>query len=155
MENETIESLGEFGLIDRIKKGAVKYNDSTKFGIGDDAAVIDNGDSFTLVSTDMLLEGVHFDLTYTPLKHLGYKAVAINVSDIAAMNGTPKQITVSIAISNRFNLEAVDEFAVSQAAHPAGGVDPHDPEPAVFPLLGLAVPERKGPGADQRQAHAA
>ncbi|HLO43723.1 MAG TPA: thiamine-phosphate kinase [Leadbetterella sp.] len=110
MENETIESLGEFGLIDRIKKGAVKYNDSTKFGIGDDAAVIDNGDSFTLVSTDMLLEGVHFDLTYTPLKHLGYKAVAINVSDIAAMNGTPKQITVSIAISNRFNLEAVDEF---------------------------------------------
>lgn len=111
MEKESIESLGEFGLIDRIKNTAVLYDsNNTKLGIGDDAAVIDNGKTFTLVSTDMLLEGVHFDLTYTPLKHLGYKAVAVNVSDIAAMNGTPKQITVSIAISNRFDLAAVDEF---------------------------------------------
>lgn len=111
MEKESIESLGEFGLIERIKNTAVLYDsNNTKLGIGDDAAVIDNGKTFTLVSTDMLLEGVHFDLTYTPLKHLGYKAVAVNVSDIAAMNGTPKQITVSIAISNRFDLAAVDEF---------------------------------------------
>lgn len=110
MEKETIESLGEFGLIDRIKSNAVIFNTNTALGIGDDAAVIDNGNTFTLISTDLLLEGVHFDLTYTPLKHLGYKAVAVNVSDIAAMNGTPKQITVSIAISNRFDLEAIDEF---------------------------------------------
>jgi len=111
MEKESIESLGEFGLIDRIKNTAVLYDsNNTKLGIGDDSAVIDNGKTYTLVTTDMLLEGVHFDLTYTPLKHLGYKAVAINVSDIAAMNGTPKQITVSIAISNRFDLAAVDEF---------------------------------------------
>jgi thiamine-monophosphate kinase len=110
MEKETIKSLGEFGLIDRIKKNAVIFNTNTSLGIGDDAAVIDNGNTFTLISTDLLLEGVHFDLTYTPLKHLGYKAVAVNVSDIAAMNGTPRQITVSIAISNRFDLEAIDEF---------------------------------------------
>jgi len=110
MEKESIESLGEFGLIDRIKSKAVFFNSNTSMGIGDDAAVIDTGQTFTLVSTDLLLEGVHFDLTYTPLKHLGYKAVAVNVSDIAAMNGTPKQITVSIGISNRFDLEAIDEF---------------------------------------------
>ncbi len=111
MEKESIESLGEFGLIDRIKNTAVLYDsNNTSLGIGDDAAVIDNGKTYTLVSTDMLLEGVHFDLTYTPLKHLGYKAVAVNISDIAAMNGTPKQVTVSIAISNRFDLAAIDEF---------------------------------------------
>ncbi|MCP9769842.1 thiamine-phosphate kinase [Lacihabitans sp. LS3-19] len=110
MENETLESLGEFGLIDRIKNNTTLYHNETILGIGDDAAVIDNGDSFTLVSTDLLLEGVHFDLTYTPLKHLGYKAVAVNVSDIAAMNGVPLQITVSIAISNRFGLSDIDEI---------------------------------------------
>lgn len=110
MEEESIEGLGEYGLIDRIKNNTFHYNAETKLGIGDDAAVIDNGKSYTLVSTDLLLEGVHFDRTYTPLKHLGYKAVAINVSDIAAMNGTPKQITVSIGISNRIDLAAIDEF---------------------------------------------
>lgn len=110
MEKESLESLGEFGLIDRIKNNTTLYHSETISGIGDDAAVIDNGDTFTLVSTDLLLEGVHFDLTYTPLKHLGYKAVAINVSDIAAMNGVPLQITVSIALSNRFGLSDVDEI---------------------------------------------
>ena len=110
MENETLESLGEFGLIDRIKSNTSLYHNETVLGIGDDAAVIDAGDYYTLVSTDLLLEGVNFDLTYTPLKHLGYKAVAINVSDIAAMNGVPQQITVSIAISNRFGLSDVDEI---------------------------------------------
>jgi thiamine-monophosphate kinase len=110
MENETLESLGEFGLIDRIKSNISLYHNETILGIGDDAAVIDAGDYYTLVSTDLLLEGVNFDLTYTPLKHLGYKAVAINVSDIAAMNGVPHQITVSLAISNRFGLSDVDEI---------------------------------------------
>jgi thiamine-monophosphate kinase len=110
MENETLESLGEFGLIDRIKSNTSLYHNETVLGIGDDAAVIDAGDYYTLVSTDLLIEGVNFDLTYTPLKHLGYKAVAINVSDIAAMNGVPHQITVSLAISNRFGLSDVDEI---------------------------------------------
>jgi thiamine-monophosphate kinase len=110
MEKQTLESLGEFGLIDRIKDNTIIYNDSTITGIGDDAAVIDCGEKYGLLATDMLLEGVHFDLTYTPLKHLGYKAIAINVSDIAAMNGVPKQATVSIGISNRFGLEAIDEL---------------------------------------------
>lgn len=79
-------------------------------GVGDDAAVLDYKDKKVLVSTDMLIEGVHFDLAYAPLKHLGYKAVATNASDIYAMNGTPRQITVSLAVSNRFSLEAVDEL---------------------------------------------
>ena len=94
-------------------------------GIGDDAAVIDTGsDEYTLVSTDMLIEGVHFDLSYAPLKHLGFKAVAVNVSDIAAMNGTPRQITVSIGLSNRFSVEAIDElYAGIQAACEAYKVD--------------------------------
>jgi thiamine-monophosphate kinase len=103
-----IKDLGEFGLIDRLSKNFSLNNTSSLTGIGDDAAVIDAGDSCILVSTDMLVEGIHFDLGYTPLAHLGYKAVAVNVSDIAAMNGKPEQITVSIALSNRFSLEAVD-----------------------------------------------
>ena len=105
-----IADLGEFGLIDHLTKNIELKNSSTVKGVGDDAAVIDCGDHKMLVSTDMLLEGVHFDLSYIPLKHLGYKAVTANLSDIYAMNGTPKQITVSIGISNRFSLEAVEEL---------------------------------------------
>ena len=103
-----LDELGEFGLISRITTGFALQNPESLKGIGDDAAVIDNGTNCTLVSTDMLLEGVHFDLGYTPLPHLGYKAVAVNVSDIAAMNGIPKQITVSLALSNRFSVEAIE-----------------------------------------------
>lgn len=103
-----LNELGEFGLISRITTGFALQNPESLKGIGDDAAVIDNGTNCTLISTDMLLEGVHFDLGYTPLPHLGYKAVAVNVSDIAAMNGIPKQITVSLAMSNRFSVEAAE-----------------------------------------------
>jgi thiamine-monophosphate kinase len=104
-----ISQLGEFGLIDRIKGQFDLKNASSLTGIGDDAAVIDTGnDTCMLVSTDMLVEGIHFDLAYVPVHHLGYKAVAVNVSDIAAMNGKAEQITVSIALSNRFSVEAVD-----------------------------------------------
>jgi thiamine-monophosphate kinase len=103
-----LKELGEFGLINRINDQITHQNSSSVLGIGDDAAIIDSGDHFTLVSTDMLVEGVHFDLTYTPIKHLGYKAIAVNVSDIAAMNGIPEQVTVSIALSNRFSVEAID-----------------------------------------------
>ncbi|MFT4733659.1 MAG: thiamine-monophosphate kinase [Algoriphagus sp.] len=112
MENNRTElgEIGEFGLIERIKSGVIQYQPSTVFGIGDDAAVIDSGSHYTLISTDMLVEGVHFDLTYVPLKHLGYKAIAVNMSDIAAMNGIPKQVTVSLSLSNRFSVEAVEEI---------------------------------------------
>lgn len=100
--------MGEFGLIDHLHQGVTLRNPSSLMGIGDDAAVIDAGEDVLLLSTDMLVEGIHFDLAYTPLPHLGYKAVAVNVSDIAAMNGKPEQITVSLALSNRFSVEAVD-----------------------------------------------
>ena len=103
-----ISQLGEFGLIDHIREKFTLDNSTSLKGIGDDAAVIEAGDDNILVSTDMLVEGIHFDLSYTPIHHLGYKAVAVNVSDIAAMNGSAEQITVSIALSNRFSLEAVD-----------------------------------------------
>jgi len=105
-----INELGEFGLIERIHGNIESFHSSSVKGIGDDAAVIDTGEKFTLVSTDMLIEGVHFDLSYMPIKHLGYKSVAINVSDIAAMNGVPKQITISLGLSNRFSVEAIDAF---------------------------------------------
>lgn len=105
-----LSKLGEFGLIQHISKNFELKNDTSSFGIGDDCAVIDVGQYFQLITTDMLIEGVHFDLTYTPLKHLGYKSVVVNLSDIYAMNGMPKQITVSIALSNRFPLEAVEEL---------------------------------------------
>ena len=105
-----ISKLGEFGLIDLISKDVKHYNDSTYKGIGDDAAVIKIGDLCQVVSTDLLVEGVHFDLAYAPLKHLGYKAVVVNLSDICAMNVIPTQITVSIAMSNRFPVEAVEEL---------------------------------------------
>jgi thiamine-monophosphate kinase len=105
-----IKDLGEFGLIDHLTSSFSTYQQpSTYVGVGDDAAVIDLGDEYLLVSTDMLVEGIHFDLAYTPLHHLGYKAVAVNISDIAAMNGKPEQITISIAISNRFSVEALEQ----------------------------------------------
>ncbi len=103
-----IGELGEFGLIDHLNKSIKIKNSSTFKGIGDDAAVIEAGDHVKVVTTDLLIEGVHFDLAYAPLQHVGFKAVAVNVSDIAAMNAIPKQITVSIALSNRFSVEAVD-----------------------------------------------
>lgn len=106
-----VNELGEFGLIDRLTKNVDQKVDSTEFGIGDDAAVITvSDDTSLLVSTDMLIEGVHFNLMYMPLKHLGYKAVAVNVSDICAMNGVAEQITVSIAVSSRFPIEALEEL---------------------------------------------
>jgi len=111
MEARTeISSLGEFGLIKRINQGIKNKLSDTIKGIGDDAAVIDLGSEYGLLSSDMLMEGVHFDLTFFPLKHLGYKAIAINVSDIAAMNGIPHQVTVNLALSNRFSVEAIDEL---------------------------------------------
>lgn len=105
-----ISKLGEFGLIDLITKDVKHYNTTTHQGIGDDAAVLKLGDVCQLVSTDLLVEGVHFDLAYAPLKHLGYKAVVVNLSDICAMNAVPTQITVSLALSNRFPIEAVEEL---------------------------------------------
>jgi thiamine-monophosphate kinase len=111
MSNRTeISSLGEFGLIDHLTKNFELRNASTIVGVGDDAAVIDHFGRQSVVTTDLLIEGVHFDLMYTPLKHLGYKSVVVNLSDVYAMNATPTQITVSIGISNRFSLEALSEF---------------------------------------------
>lgn len=112
MENRTeLDELGEFGLIDKLTENIeANYHSSSKVGIGDDAAVIDCGDSYRVVTTDMLVEGVHFDLSYVPLKHLGYKAVIVNLSDIYAMNAEATQITVSIAVSNRFSVEALEEL---------------------------------------------
>ena len=105
-----LSELGEFGLINHITKNVMLKHSGTVFGIGDDAAVIDANGKQMLVTCDILAEGVHFDLTYTPLKHLGYKAAVVNISDIAAMNGTPKQILVGISVSNRFSVEAIDEL---------------------------------------------
>jgi thiamine-monophosphate kinase len=103
-----ITDLGEFGLIERVKSSFSLQNSTSLVGMGDDAALIASGEEYLLVTTDMLLESVHFDLSYMPLQHLGYKAVVANVSDIAAMNGKPEQITVALAFSNRFSLEAID-----------------------------------------------
>jgi thiamine-monophosphate kinase len=105
-----ISSFGEFGLIDHITKNIELQNASSIVGVGDDAAVIDHFGKQTVISSDLLVEGVHFDLMYTPLKHLGYKTVVVNISDIYAMNAMPTQIVLDIAISNRFSVEAVDEF---------------------------------------------
>src|SRR5215467_11277935 len=111
MENRTeISSLGEFGLIDHLTKNIELKNASSIVGVGDDGAVIDHFGKQTVVSTDLLIEGIHFDLVYTPLKHLGYKCVVVNLSDVYAMNAIPTQIVMSIGISNRFSLEALDEF---------------------------------------------
>jgi thiamine-monophosphate kinase len=105
-----LSAIGEFGLIKHIATLVAIKNESTVKGIGDDAAVISYGDRQVVVSTDMLVEGIHFDLSYVPLKHLGYKSVTVNLSDIYAMNATPRQITVAVALSNRFSLEAVEEL---------------------------------------------
>ena len=110
-----IKELGEFGLIDTLTANFSLQQQRSVVGIGDDAAVIDAGEYYTLLTTDLLLEGVHFDLAYCPLKHLGYKAVAVNIADIASMNGVPEQITVSIGISNRFSVEALQ--AIYQGIH--------------------------------------
>lgn len=106
----TIEELGEFGLIDHLTSGFKNKQESTELGVGDDAAIIDHGSYCQVVTTDLLLEGVHFDLVYTPLRHLGYKAVVVNLSDVYAMNAAPRQITVSVGISGKFTVEAMEEF---------------------------------------------
>lgn len=125
MEQRTeIASLGEFGLIDHLTKNNDIKNTSTIVSVGDDGAVIDHFGRQTVISTDLLLEGVHFDLSYTPLKHLGYKSVVVNLSDIYAMNATPTQITLSIGFSNRFSVEALEDFyAGVYAACDQYGVD--------------------------------
>ena len=105
-----IAKLGEFGLIDRLTKDIEIKNESTKYGVGDDCAVLSYPDTQVLVTTDMLMEGVHFDLTYIDLKHLGYKSAMVNISDIFAMNGTPRQLTVSLALSKRFTVEDMELF---------------------------------------------
>ncbi len=111
MENRTeISSLGEFGLIDHVTKNIEIQNASSVLGVGDDASVLDHFGKQTVITTDLLLEGVHFDLMYTPLKHLGYKSVVVNLSDIYAMNAIPTQILLGLGISNRFSVEAMDEF---------------------------------------------
>jgi len=108
MQRTEIATLGEFGLIKHLTEDIKLQHSSSKYGIGDDAAVLSYDSKMTLVTTDMLLEGIHFDLTYFPLKHLGYKAAVVNFSDIYAMNGCPKQITVSLGISKRFSVEDID-----------------------------------------------
>jgi thiamine-monophosphate kinase len=111
MEQRTeVSDYGEFGLIHHLTKNIEIHNVSTILGVGDDAAVIDHFGKQTVVTTDLLIEGVHFDLTYTPLKHLGYKSIVVNLSDIYAMNAIPTQVTVSIGISNRLSVEALEEF---------------------------------------------
>lgn len=119
-----ISELGEFGLIDRLTEGLTHVNESTKKGVGDDAAVMDFGDEEVLVTTDLLLEGIHFDLTYVPLTHLGYKSAVVNFSDVYAMNGTPRQITVSLGISTRFTVEHMEAlYAGIRHACDVYGVD--------------------------------
>lgn len=119
-----ISSLGEFGLIDRLTKDLQIKNPQTRLGKGDDAAVLNFGNKEVLVTTDLLLEGIHFDLRYVPLKHLGYKSVVVNLSDIYAMNGTPLQITVSIGVSSRFTVEHLEElYAGIRLACEVYGVD--------------------------------
>lgn len=105
-----IAKLGEFGLIDRLTKDLHIKNESTKYSVGDDCAVLSYPDTQVLVTTDLLMEGVHFDLTYIDLQHLGYKSAMVNISDVFAMNGTPRQITVSLAISKRFTVEDMEQF---------------------------------------------
>lgn len=106
----SLSELGEFGLIDHLTKHFTIQHQSTVKGVGDDAAVLDKSELQTLITTDLLVEGIHFDLSYMPLKHLGYKSVMVNLSDVYAMNGSAEQITVSIAVSNRFSLEAIEEL---------------------------------------------
>lgn len=115
-----IKDLGEFGLINRLTKNFSALNASTLKSIGDDAAVLRYDDKTPIVlSTDLLVEGIHFDLMYTPLKHLGYKSIIVNLSDIYAMNARPQQVTVSLAVSSRFTVEALEELydGIQQACH--------------------------------------
>ena len=146
-----VSDLGEFGLIDHLTLPFVNRNTTTVKGVGDDAAVIKGGDKDILISTDMLVEGIHFDLMYTPLKHLGYKAVVVNISDICAMNGIPEQITVSVALSNRFSVEAMEEIydGIKQACafyqvDLVGGDTTSSPRGLVISItaIGRATPER-------------
>src|SRR5688572_8066029 len=109
-ERTAVSSMGEFGLIDHLTRNIEIHNASSILGVGDDAAVIDHFGKQTVITNDLLIEGVHFDLMYTPLKHLGYKSVVVNVSDIYAMNATPTQILLGLGFSNRFSVEALDEF---------------------------------------------
>src|SRR6478736_5282704 len=109
-ERTEISSLGEFRLIDHLNRNFEIKNASTIVSVGDDAAVVDHYGKQTVITTDLLIEGIHFDLIYTPLKHLGYKSVIVNLSDVYAMNATPTQVTMSVGLSNRFSLEAIDEF---------------------------------------------
>lgn len=119
-----ISTIGEFGLIKRLTESIQIQNPETQYGVGDDAAVLEFGNKQTLVTTDLLMEGVHFDLVYTPMKHLGYKSAIVNFSDIYAMNGTPKQITVSLAVSKRFCIEDLEQFYEGlQLACQVHGVD--------------------------------
>lgn len=124
MKETEISQLGEFGLIDRLTEGLKPVNASTLKGVGDDCAVVRYPDTDVLVSTDLLVEGVHFDLTYVPLKHLGYKAAVVNFSDLYAMNAIPRQITVGLAISSRFTVEHMEElYAGMRLACELYGVD--------------------------------
>ena len=112
-ENEKrteLNDLGEFGLISHLTDKIKINNSSTKKGIGDDAAILNYGDRDIVVTTDMLVEGIHFDMIFTPLKHLGYKSIVVNLSDIYAMNDQPRQVTVSIAISSKYSVEAIEEI---------------------------------------------
>jgi thiamine-monophosphate kinase len=111
-----LSSLGEFGLIEHLTQHIQLNHSNTLKGVGDDAAVIKNGENCTVITTDLLLEGVHFDLSFFPLKHLGYKAIVVNLSDVYAMNATPKQVTVSLGISSKFSLEAVEELYAGMLA---------------------------------------
>ena len=110
MTRTPISKLGEFGLIRHLTQELTNHQSSTQYGVGDDAAVLNHSGKRTLVTTDLLLEGIHFNLEYVPLRHLGYKAVAVNVSDICAMNVTPTQITVGLGVSSRFAVEDMEEF---------------------------------------------
>lgn len=110
MSKTSIETLGEFGLIKHLTKDIESLNESTVYGIGDDAAILDHGEKESLVTSDLLVEGIHFNLIYTPLQHLGYKSIVVNLSDIYAMNGKPEQVVVSIAVSSKFTVEALDQL---------------------------------------------
>jgi len=124
MSRTEISKYGEFGLIKHLTERFKNTNETTLKGVGDDAAVLDYRDKQTLVTTDLLLEGVHFDLVYVPMKHLGYKAAVVNFSDIYAMNGQPKQITVSLGVSKRFSVEDLEElYAGIELACKTYGVD--------------------------------
>jgi len=109
-DKNSINDFGKFGLINHLTSDVKKSNKSTIIGIGDDSAVINSGKNLTLVTTDLLLEGIHFNLIYTPLRHLGYKAVIRAISDIYAMNGTPEQVMIALGLSSKFNLEQVEDF---------------------------------------------